>query len=133
MNGEAASASGTHGNSDAQIALHAVVPLSTCPHLEEVRPLPEDGISAASLCAECASSDENWVCLTCYEVNCGRYVNGHAVVHCNRSGHSMALSLTDISVWCYNCESYVHNELLIPAKNEVHRSKFGVSLPTGAE
>uniref|UniRef100_A0A914RFB2 UBP-type domain-containing protein n=1 Tax=Parascaris equorum TaxID=6256 RepID=A0A914RFB2_PAREQ len=49
-----------------------------------------------------------------------RYVGGHAVIHRNTSGHPMAISLTDISVWCYVCEAYVHNDILLPAKNEVH-------------
>lgn len=62
------------------------------------------------------------------QVNCGRYVGGHAVHHQIRTGHPMALSLTDLSVWCYACESYVHNEVLIPAKNAAHRSKFGASI-----
>ncbi|VDN21775.1 unnamed protein product [Gongylonema pulchrum] len=62
-------------------------------------------------------------------VNCGRYVGGHAVHHQTRTGHPMALSFADLSVWCYMCESYVHNEILIPAKNAAHRSKFGVPDP----
>uniref|UniRef100_A0A0M3I3E9 UBP-type domain-containing protein n=2 Tax=Ascaris TaxID=6251 RepID=A0A0M3I3E9_ASCLU len=117
------------GSQQVRVALHAVVPLTTCPHLEEVRPIPNDGINALSICSECSSPEENWVCLTCYMAHCSRYVSGHAVIHRNTSGHPMAISLTDISVWCYACEAYVHNDILLPAKNEVHRSKFGDPIP----
>lgn len=105
--------------------MHAVVPLPECPHLPEVREIPVDGVDARATCSECQSEVEEWICLTCYSVNCGRYVAGHAVHHQQNTGHSMALSLTDLSVWCYPCESYVHNEILIPAKNAAHLSKFG--------
>ncbi|VDM44424.1 unnamed protein product [Toxocara canis] len=121
------------GSQNTQIALHAVVPLTDCPHLEEVRPVPREGISASSICMECSSAEENWVCLTCYMVHCSRYVHGHAVIHSNRSSHQLALSLTDISVWCYACEAYIHNEVLTAAKNEVHRSKFGEPIPIASE
>ncbi|VIO88225.1 Uncharacterized protein BM_BM4007 [Brugia malayi] len=114
---------------DSQIIMHTVVPLPECPHLVEIRELPAEGINALACCSECHSNEEQWVCLTCYLVNCSRYIAGHAVYHQMRTGHSMALSLTDLSVWCYPCESYVHHEVLIPAKNAAHQSKFGVSMP----
>uniref|UniRef100_A0A915PK87 UBP-type domain-containing protein n=1 Tax=Setaria digitata TaxID=48799 RepID=A0A915PK87_9BILA len=116
---------------DSRVFMHTVVPLPECPHLVEIRELPAEGVNALvnSSCSTCHSNVEQWVCLTCYSVNCGRYIAGHAVHHQMRTGHSMALSLTDLSVWCYPCESYVHHEILIPAKNAVHQSKFGFSIP----
>ncbi|VDO53583.1 unnamed protein product [Onchocerca flexuosa] len=109
--------------------MHTVVPLPECPHLVEIRELPAEGVNASASCSECHSNEEQWVCLTCYSVNCGRYIAGHAMHHQMHTGHSMALSLTDLSVWCYPCESYVHNEILIPAKNAAHQSKFGIPIP----
>ncbi|XP_078064486.1 protein deacetylase HDAC6-like isoform X2 [Mustelus asterias] len=112
--------------------LHAVTPLKWCPHLEVIRPLPPVGLNVKESCHECGSDSENWVCLTCYKVYCGRYVNEHMMIHGLENDHFMVLSYADLSVWCYGCDSYVHNEVLLPAKSEAHRQKFGVELPTGA-
>ncbi|KAG2455348.1 HDAC6 deacetylase, partial [Polypterus senegalus] len=46
-------------------------------------------------------------------VHCGRHVNQHMLNHSISSGHVMVLSFTDLSVWCYSCDSYVHNEVPI--------------------
>uniref|UniRef100_A0A0N5A7K1 UBP-type domain-containing protein n=1 Tax=Syphacia muris TaxID=451379 RepID=A0A0N5A7K1_9BILA len=62
------------------------------------------------------------------QANCGRYVLGHAESHWMSTRHSMALSLCDLSVWCYACDSYVHNQKLLPAKDSVYLSKFGEGL-----
>jgi len=43
------------------------------------------------------------------QVHCSRYVNGHMEIHRNTRSHAMALSYADLSVWCYNCDAYVHN------------------------
>ncbi len=45
------------------------------------------------------------------QIFCGRYVNEHMLIHQDTSGHKMALSLADISVWCYLCDSYIHNHV----------------------
>nr|XP_015208373.1 PREDICTED: histone deacetylase 6 [Lepisosteus oculatus] len=45
------------------------------------------------------------------QVLCGRYVSGHMVAHGLASGHALVLSFADLSVWCYDCEAYVHNEV----------------------
>uniref|UniRef100_A0A8R1DG43 UBP-type domain-containing protein n=1 Tax=Caenorhabditis japonica TaxID=281687 RepID=A0A8R1DG43_CAEJA len=110
-------------------AAHAVVPLDTCPHLEQVQALPAHGINASSLCQQCEIGAEVWACLTCYQYNCGRFVHKHALHHHLSSSHPMALSMADLSVWCYPCESYVHNAVLIDAKSAAHESKFGERLP----
>ncbi|XP_065902653.1 histone deacetylase 6-like [Dysidea avara] len=104
----------------------AVQPLSTCPHLEEVQPLPPGGsLDAKQPCATCGDSSENWICLVCYQVFCGRYVNKHMVDHTRETNHSMVLSFSDLSVWCYPCDSYVHNRVLFPAIDSAHINKFG--------
>ena len=33
------------------------------------------------------------------------------VVHQETSGHKMALSMADLSVWCYLCDSYLDNHV----------------------
>lgn len=49
-------------------AAHAVVPLPTCPHLEQVAALPPNGIDSSAVCSDCQIGAEVWTCLTCYQV-----------------------------------------------------------------
>ena len=63
------------------------------------------------------------------QVYCGRYVNQHMLEHHEGSGHCVVLSLADISVWCFNCDSYLDNKVLNPAKDSAHLSKFGAKRP----
>uniref|UniRef100_A0A8P4KPB6 Protein deacetylase HDAC6 n=1 Tax=Dicentrarchus labrax TaxID=13489 RepID=A0A8P4KPB6_DICLA len=109
--------------------LYVVDPLPWCPHLDAVKPLPPSGIDIFQVCQDCGSDAENWTCLTCYQVFCGRYVNEHMVTHGVVSEHPMVLSFSDLSVWCYLCESYVHNQVLFEAKNVAHCAKFGEEIP----
>ena len=65
------------------------------------------------------------MCLFCGETRCSRYANGHAISHHQMTkadeessthvssvmlgaslplGHFLALSLMDLSVWCYECK-----------------------------
>ena len=39
--------------------------------------------------------------------------------------HLMALSFSDLSVWCYCCDNYVDNIRLYDVKNAAHKDKFG--------
>ena len=59
---------------------------------------------------------------------CGRYVNQHMLDHQDTAGHKVVLSLADISVWCFECDSYLDNEVLHAAKNSVHLNKFGCNM-----
>ncbi|CAI5448176.1 unnamed protein product [Caenorhabditis angaria] len=108
-----------------EFAGHTVIPLRDCPHLTQVAEIPETGVDAFKTCNECNIQAEVWTCLTCYQSHCGRFVNEHAIRHYETTNHPMALSLADLSAWCYPCESYVHNPVLTPAKSSAHESKFG--------
>ena len=72
---------------------------------------------------------ENWICLTCHEVQCSRYVNEHMLFHGIEKNHLMAVSFSDLSAWCYGCDNYVDHETLDPHKNLLHVEKFGVEMP----
>jgi hypothetical protein len=76
-------------------------------------------------CSKCFDETENWICLTCKDVFCSRYVNGHAEQHALESTHSLALSLSDLSVWCYECSSYVKLPEQKPIQDAMYRLKFG--------
>lgn len=106
--------------------LHAIVPKSDCPHLVEVNDVISTGINVKEECIDCKNVGENWICLTCYKVYCGRFVNEHMVIHGIESNHSLVLSFADLSVWCYKCDSYIHNPALLSAKRAAHLDKFGV-------
>ncbi|XP_068104737.1 histone deacetylase 6 isoform X3 [Hyperolius riggenbachi] len=109
--------------------MYTVTPLPWCPHLESVCELPPCGLDVSHPCAACGTSVENWVCLTCYVVLCGRYVSQHMMSHEASSGHHLVLSFSDLSVWCYGCDAYIHNEVLSPAKRSAYFSKFGEEMP----
>jgi histone deacetylase 6 len=113
------------------IRTYLVAPLSWCPHMEIVNPVPQGGLNWREACQECQGTVENWICLTCYSVFCGRYVQQHMVRHSDETGHPIALSFADLSVWCYGCDSYLDSdsETIRPAKRAAHLSKFGVDLP----
>ncbi|XP_076299749.1 histone deacetylase 6 isoform X1 [Lasioglossum baleicum] len=109
--------------------MFAIVPLKDCPHLDSVRDVPASGIDIQSPCRECGSTAENWICLQCYTVHCARIINQHGVLHGEELDHPLALSFSDLSVWCYKCEAYIDNPRLFAARNAVHQSKFNEELP----
>ncbi|KAG8520800.1 Histone deacetylase 6, partial [Galemys pyrenaicus] len=112
-----------------QAAFYAVTPLSWCPHLGFICPVPEAGLDVTQPCQDCGTHQENWVCLSCYQVYCGRYVNAHMLQHHEGSGHPLVLSYVDLSAWCYYCQAYVHNQALLESKNTAHQNKFGEDMP----
>ncbi|XP_076621765.1 histone deacetylase 6 isoform X1 [Colletes latitarsis] len=109
--------------------MFAIVPLRECPHLDSVSDVPPSGINVHLPCLECESNVENWICLQCYTVHCARSINQHGVLHVERTEHPLALSFSDLSVWCYSCEAYIDNPRLYAARNAAHQSKFNEELP----
>ncbi|XP_029038711.1 histone deacetylase 6 isoform X3 [Osmia bicornis bicornis] len=109
--------------------MFAVVPLRECPHLNSVSDVPASGIDVHLPCAECGSNVENWICLQCYTVHCARNINQHGILHAEEMEHPLALSFSDLSVWCYRCEAYIDNPRLFAARNAAHQSKFNEELP----
>uniref|UniRef100_A0A7E4V4E1 UBP-type domain-containing protein n=1 Tax=Panagrellus redivivus TaxID=6233 RepID=A0A7E4V4E1_PANRE len=111
-----------------EFMVYEVEPLAWCPHLGCVKPF--SSVYIFEKCTKCDSTAENWICLTCQAVNCSRFIKGHAVDHFKENpDHAMGLSICDLSVWCYICESYVHHEALFPAKDVLHLAKFGEHIP----
>ncbi|KAH8247955.1 hypothetical protein KR038_010868 [Drosophila bunnanda] len=105
--------------------MFAVYPLKTCPHLSLLR--PEEApltINTKAACSECGSVAENWMCLSCRTMACGRYVNEHMQMHSLCSDHPLALSLSDLSVWCYACSAYLDHPRLYAFLNAAHMDKF---------
>jgi uncharacterized UBP type Zn finger protein len=78
-------------------------------------------------------SHENWMCLECGAIRCSRYQNGHCRMHWESTvqndgdgeGHCVAISFSDLSIWCYVCSAYVkHPTLLSPLLSVLERLKF---------
>ncbi|KAM6989096.1 histone deacetylase 6-like, partial [Passerculus sandwichensis] len=114
-------------------ALFAVSPLQGCPHLGAVAPPPAGGALGTLLpppCGVCGSRKENWLCLSCHQVLCGRYVGGHMLTHGGAQGHPLVLSLRDLGAWCYPCGGYVTHPVLLPTKTFIYRLKFGTDPPS---
>lgn len=48
---------------------------------------------------ECSVAVQNWLCLQCGVVNCGRYVEGHAKQHAETMDHQLCMSCDAYSVY----------------------------------
>ena len=48
---------------------------------------------------------------TLTQVYCGRYINHHMLAHKVGRDHNVVLSLADLSVWCFTCDSYLDNQV----------------------
>jgi len=95
-----------------------VEPRRDCPHVGQ---LPATAAAAASAkcgglltagCEMCGDTSENWVCLATGRLLCSRYVAGHMKAHAegrarepDNGGGVVALSLSDLSAWCFQCDS----------------------------
>jgi NAD-dependent SIR2 family protein deacetylase len=113
--------------------MFAVHPKTDCPHLDS---LDLEGIRERlsqdvllSSCQTCGDDSENWVCLECEGSFCSRYVNGHMATHNDQEGHAVALSLSDASVWCYSCDSYVTS----PSVDRLTRKLGALKFPESME
>jgi hypothetical protein len=51
------------------------------------------------------------VCFIFLKVYCSRYVKEHMVKHGKEAKHPVVLSYADLSVWCYECDDYLDNEV----------------------
>lgn len=106
----------------------AVVPLTECPH---VTALPAREISMKARCSVC-KEEEVWLCGSCGQVLCSRYKNKHMLAHAQEEGHSVGLSFSDLSFWCFKCNSYL-DVYAIPQLHDLYRAahlaKFGHEPP----
>lgn len=115
---------------DSEITGFAVQPKLDCPHLTEEQAVKItaylEGLTQKInelKCKTCEDNSENWICLTCNEIACSRYVKGHMAEHNQVTKHSIALSFSDGSYWCYDCESYIDSQLLRKARFALSNKK----------
>jgi len=108
--------------------------LHFCPHVNNtsVKTFPASDIQSRNLlnckCVACDNTRENWVCLMCYSVFCGRFAQKHMLQHYQITKHCVALGTGDLSFWCYECDSYLHHLEMPDIKltyEQFHIAKFG--------
>ncbi|KAJ2955345.1 hypothetical protein NQZ79_g8648 [Umbelopsis isabellina] len=112
----------------------AVVPKADCEHIASadlITDVDKEKIRQDN-CENCGES-ETWLCLSCSKINCSRHKNCCAVIHGSEAGHPIALSLTDLSNWCYQCDSYITSPSLNDIKRNVYIAKFERPPPAGSE
>ncbi|KAF9621229.1 hypothetical protein IFM89_016723 [Coptis chinensis] len=83
-------------------------------------------------CSRCDHPAENWLCLCCKDILCSRFVNKHMLQHFQERNHSLALSYSDLSVWCFSCDAYLDVQAiwqLRPVYEIAHLLKFGEAPP----
>lgn len=72
-----------------------------------------------SVCQECETTQDLWICLICGNVGCGRYKHGHAHSHFINTSHLYALELETQRVWDYAGDGYVHRLIRNKADGKV--------------
>ncbi|KAK6945999.1 Zinc finger, UBP-type [Dillenia turbinata] len=83
-------------------------------------------------CSRCDKPNENWLCLCCKDVLCSRFVNKHMLEHYQQRNHCLALSYSDLSVWCFSCDSYLDAQVIFqlrPVYEIAYILKFGEAPP----
>ncbi|XP_057964375.1 uncharacterized protein LOC131155337 [Malania oleifera] len=86
----------------------------------------------ATPCNRCDNPAENWLCLCCKDVFCSRFVNKHMLEHYQQQNHCLALSYSDLSIWCFSCDAYLDAQVLLqlrPVYETAYILKFGESPP----
>ncbi|CAK7330103.1 unnamed protein product [Dovyalis caffra] len=61
-----------------------------------------------------------------------RFVNKHMLQHFQQTSHCLALSYSDLSVWCFACDSYLDAQLIMqlrPVYETAYILKFGEAPP----
>jgi len=107
----------------------SVNPKRDCPHFSnQVRLAIVEKVNdvyKTNACSSCQDTNENWMCLTCSHTYCSRYVKGHAKQHFKDTSHSIAISFSDLSLWCYSCNDYIAHQNLQSIVQAVSIAKFG--------
>ena len=113
-----------------------IIPKQTCEHVQHVHLCKQIKSLANSQCIDCETTAENWLCLSCGQIHCSRYVNNHGEEHClftlltdgqDNLGHCLTINFEDLSVWCYPCKSYIKNVRLNPLIQQLEKIKFSSS------
>ena len=62
-------------------------------------------------CSVCHCTESIWICVSCGELSCGRYINAHALKHKEKTKtHAVCMETKELSVFCYDCDEFVVND-----------------------
>lgn len=90
----------------------AVEPITNCPHIPDYKTNEKGPDLYHKPCQSCGDTKENWQCLHCQSVYCSRYCQGHMKQHVEDvPEHSVCISYSDLSVWCYECDNYITHDV----------------------
>ncbi|XP_059171692.1 ubiquitin carboxyl-terminal hydrolase 3-like [Physella acuta] len=92
-----------------------------CPHLEDSARIAFDLSSTTTdslgkppvfKCSACQTEESPWICLTCGDINCGRYIKGHAKEHHENHEklHAVCMDCHSLMAFCYKCDDFVIND-----------------------
>ncbi|CAO3626461.1 unnamed protein product [Cunninghamella blakesleeana] len=88
----------------------AVEPILDCPHIPTTI---YKQVNIKQPCQVCKDDKENWLCTSCGIVLCSRYRQAHMQEHVEKTNHFVCLSYSDLSLWCFKCDSYIMHEVCI--------------------
>ncbi|CAO2842082.1 unnamed protein product [Amaranthus hypochondriacus] len=89
-----------------------VEPRTWCDHLPSLTSDLSHIPTPDTFCFRCDHPAENWLCLFCKDVLCSRFINKHMLEHYQEKGHCLALSYSDLSVWCFACDAYLDAQVI---------------------
>ncbi|KAL5988174.1 hypothetical protein ACLOJK_035937 [Asimina triloba] len=104
--------------------------LTSCDHLgssllSDLSQIPPPDSS----CDRCEHPSENWLCLSCRDVLCSRFINKHMLQHYQETGHCVALSYR---FWIYLRETEIDAQARVAEDFQcLHRALFSFN-GTGA-
>ncbi|KAL0231276.1 hypothetical protein GEMRC1_010680 [Eukaryota sp. GEM-RC1] len=105
--------------------------MTTCPHTSDVASPSSSDLDRILRDVKCSQCDESecWLCCHCLSVNCSRYKNKHSLQHYESSNHCIAISLSDLSAYCYLCDSYIIDNNTSSIISTIHTLKFDFAPP----
>ena len=62
-------------------------------------------------CPECSEKEDNWICMICGAIGCGRYKNADAYKHYLQTKHFLSLDLQTFRIWNYKQDCFSHKVL----------------------
>ena len=110
-----------------EAGFHAVSPKLDCPHViltDDIKHKLTNIKFEEIKCNKCLDKKENWCCLTCGFEGCSRYVQSHMSEHHTTTLHPVTVSYSDLSFWCYTCDSYIYSNELKAIQRTLSEIKF---------
>ncbi|GMQ01085.1 hypothetical protein CsSME_00047860 [Camellia sinensis var. sinensis] len=90
-------------------------------------------VEALTSCDHLASLASDLIHIPTPDSHCNsRFINKHMLEHYWETSHCVALSYSDLSVWCFSCDSYLDAQVILalrPVYETAYLLKFGEAPP----